>query len=222
MVLGYDSEIKGQPVGPLPEDEKIVLIKSEGIMIKSVQIVLIVTYIAIFVSLIVAAFAKKHSTGITVAICILLIDIPLYMLFLKERARVKTMKSSSLEVYRLQGTLNCQYQNMGRGGGCYFIKIDDFTLPAIITVAVGKQIETHNGQLMSAEFIPEVSKNRRLYDSSGWQYNFLKSNTPRFQDQQAKRTKPPIDIRTANSSRTIKQMVSILLSLYNRAYVKGF
>lgn len=174
-------------VGTLPAEETELLIKSQGQLITLSQIVIVIAILVSVISLASIAIFHTYTAGITIIVIMALFGIPFYILRNREKIRRQDM-SKDIQIYKVQGILNLEQQDRIKGGTLYVAIVDNFKLPELVlqsptfsnTSNPYTVLKPYIGQIMTAEYMPEIKKNRRIYDKGGNGYDFVRAKSSHF------------------------------------------
>jgi len=164
----------------LPYEEVEVLIRREKSLVTLCKAILSISFLTSLASLIYLSLYHTYTVCITLIALALLLAIPFYILIGREKKRLQSI-NIGLEVYRMQGVLDLKRQDRLKNGDLYICTIGNFKLPELIFSGINPDpfvvLRPYIGQPMIAEYIPEISKNRRIYDTTGNGYDFIFRHT---------------------------------------------
>jgi len=144
----------GLSIGPLNNDEKIVLTDQINKTIKQYKIILIFAYVSILV-----------IVGI--------IAVPaLYIAIHKEEKKLEAIQDSDLQVFEVKGMLS--RKNVGTKGTLYAYMIDGQMIGGEVLGSNDRSnLSELLGKVVIFQYLPKISKNRLFKDTDGHGYNFI-------------------------------------------------
>jgi hypothetical protein len=154
MASTDNSENQGQIVGTLSSEEKGLLVQQVNSTIKVYKYCLILSYVLILLG-----------------IGIILVP-ALYISINKQKKKLLQLTNNDLQVYRATSVLS--RKNKGYRGAMYVYYLGSFMLPGeVFPKNDPSGIQEHLRETISAEYIPDIAKNRSYTDSQGHGYNFI-------------------------------------------------